>query len=99
MGNAESLLELQRSSRRTAMATLLSAFIVLGSLTFSGYRLHSLRQEVQVLDGELKDRKTQIDKLDEQIIQKEAQLRAINSAFFLAGSSGSQSAQQTNHAL
>jgi septal ring factor EnvC (AmiA/AmiB activator) len=94
-----SLLELRRSSRRTAIASLLSGLIVLGSLAFSGYRLHSLRQEMQVLEGQLKDKKSQIDQLDAQIRQKEAQLRAINTAFFLAGSSDSQSAQQTNQAL
>jgi len=99
MGNPVSLLELQRSSRRTAVASLLSALIIISSLGFSSYRLYSLGLKMQDLDEQLKVRKGQIDKLDDQIRQKEAQLHAINAAFFLAGSSGSQSAQQTTQAL
>ena len=99
MGNPVSLLELQRSSRKTAVATLLSALIVIGSLAFSAYRLYSFRLELRDLDEQLKDKKSQYEKLDDQIHRKEAQLHAINAAFFLAGSSGSRSAQQTTQAL
>jgi hypothetical protein len=92
MGNPVSLSELQRSSLKTGVATLLSALIVLGSLAFSAYRLHGL-------DEQLKVKKSQYDELDGQIHQKEAQLQAINKVLFLAGSSGSQSAQETTQAL
>lgn len=69
--------KLARASRRTALLTLLSFFLVLGSLGYSGYRLHSLQLEVENLERELSIREQQLRQLDDSLALSMSELDRI----------------------
>jgi hypothetical protein len=70
--------QLRKSSRRAAVASFLGVGLVFVALIYSAVHLRSLKSQIDSANAELKTRKDELGKLDEQIRDKSLQVTVLN---------------------
>jgi hypothetical protein len=86
--------QLRKSSQRAAVVSFLGVGLVFVALIYSAVHLRSLKSEIDAANAELKTRKDELGQLDEQIRNKQLQVKVLNEVVASVASGNSAATKQ-----